>query len=67
LLAARAALAHREKIMKTVRLLIEEKERLFALLSSPVFRPYLRPVPSKANFVLCEVRTRISRTRLDVS
>jgi hypothetical protein len=42
--------------MKTVRLLVEEKERLFALLSSPMFAPYLRPVPSKANFVLCEVQ-----------
>ncbi len=53
--AARSALEHREKILKTVALLIDEKKRLFSELSSPAFKPYLRPVPSQANFVLCEV------------
>lgn len=65
--AARAALAHREKIMKTVRLLVEEKERLFALLSSPMFAPYLRPVPSKANFVLCEILPSAALSAVEVA
>jgi histidinol-phosphate aminotransferase len=48
-----ASLEDRVLLMDRVRLIVEERERLFRLLQE---LPFLRPFPSAANFVLCEVR-----------
>eukprot|EP00013_Stygamoeba_regulata_P022970 CAMPEP_0177645266 /NCGR_PEP_ID=MMETSP0447-20121125/9158_1 /TAXON_ID=0 /ORGANISM="Stygamoeba regulata, Strain BSH-02190019" /LENGTH=618 /DNA_ID=CAMNT_0019147739 /DNA_START=912 /DNA_END=2768 /DNA_ORIENTATION=- len=53
--AAMAAIDHRDEIMKTVLAMREERNRLFELLGS---FSWLRPCPSEANFVLCEVLDR---------
>eukprot|EP00054_Salpingoeca_dolichothecata_P024329 m.165543 g.165543 ORF g.165543 m.165543 type:complete len:607 (-) comp24977_c0_seq13:158-1978(-) len=50
--AGLAAIKHREAIMKTVSALVSERDRLFGALEQ---LPWLRPIPSQANFVLCEV------------
>jgi len=54
-IAARLALEHRERIFETVRRIIAERERLAGLLDG---LEWLRPLPSAANFILCEVRGR---------
>jgi histidinol-phosphate aminotransferase len=48
-----ASLDDRELLMERVGLIKEERERLFGLLQG---LPFLRPFPSTANFILCEVR-----------
>ena len=53
--AGLTSLAHRAKIQTTLDALIVERERLFQELSS---FPFLRPYPSQANFVLCQVVNR---------
>jgi histidinol-phosphate aminotransferase len=52
LVAARESLKDREYLLGTVRKMIEERERLWEKLKSIKF---LKPVPSQANFILCEV------------
>lgn len=47
-----AALAHRDEIMLSVAKLREAKDKLYISLAE---LPWLRPLPSEANFVLCEV------------
>jgi histidinol-phosphate aminotransferase len=48
-----ASLEDRKRLMSNVALIIAERERLFELLADI---PWLRPYPSQANFILCEVR-----------
>jgi histidinol-phosphate aminotransferase len=50
--AGLASLVHRAEIQTTVDALIVERERLFRELAK---FPFLRPYPSRANFVLCRV------------
>jgi histidinol-phosphate aminotransferase len=50
--AARESLLDREYLLGTVKKMIAERERLFANLLQVNF---LRPIPSGANFILCEV------------
>jgi histidinol-phosphate aminotransferase len=50
--AAIAALEDIDWLTDKVTLIIEERERLFGLLSDI---PYLRPYPSRSNFILCQV------------
>jgi len=50
--AGLASLAHRAEIQQTVDALITERERLSRELARV---PFLRPYPSRANFVLCRV------------
>jgi histidinol-phosphate aminotransferase len=52
LVAARESLHDQEYLLGTVRKMIEERGRLFDRLKKLNF---LRPVPSQANFILCEV------------
>lgn len=52
---ARAALAHRAEIFETVRCIVAERDRLTQRLAE---FSWLQPLPSAANFVLCEVRGR---------
>ncbi|MGC8781543.1 MAG: histidinol-phosphate transaminase, partial [Anaerolineae bacterium] len=56
--AGLTALAHRQEIGLTVAALIAERERLYRELSAV---PFLRPYPSRANFVLCRVEGRDAR------
>lgn len=54
---ALGALHSRERILKTVRALSEEKDRLYKLLKDQEpFSLLLEPLPSHANFVLCRVK-----------
>jgi histidinol-phosphate aminotransferase len=53
--AGLTSLAHRAAIQPTVDALIAERERLYRELSAV---PFLRPYPSRANFVLCRVEGR---------
>jgi len=48
-----ASLEDRDSLMKNVALIVAERERLFSRLSD---LPWLRPYPSRGNFILCEVR-----------
>ncbi|MEX0681872.1 MAG: histidinol-phosphate transaminase [Dehalococcoidia bacterium] len=48
-----ASLEDTEALRANVRLIIAERERMMAKLSEV---PWLRPYPSVANFILCEVR-----------
>jgi histidinol-phosphate aminotransferase len=48
-----ASLEDRDALFENVRKIIAERERLFEKLSE---LPWLRPFPSAANFILCEVR-----------
>ncbi len=48
-----ASLADRETLLANVALIVSERARLIDGLAS---LPWLRPYPSQANFVLCEVR-----------
>ena len=50
--AAIAALENRAWLEQKVAAIVEERERLSALLATI---PYLRPYPSQSNFVLCRV------------
>jgi histidinol-phosphate aminotransferase len=50
--AGLASLAHRVEIQTTVDALIIERDRVFQELAE---FPFLRPYPSRANFVLCRV------------
>ena len=50
--AGLASLRHREEIQPTVDALIRERDRLVQELGRV---PFLRPYPSRANFVLCRV------------
>jgi histidinol-phosphate aminotransferase len=50
--AGLASLAHRAEIQPTVEALIHERDRLYEELGRV---PFLRPYPSRANFVLCRV------------
>ena len=52
---ALAALNHRAEIFETVRCIVEERERMTALVSA---MGWLKPLPSTANFVLFEVAGR---------
>ncbi len=56
--AGLASLAHRREIQPTVEALIAERERLYRELAAV---PFLRPYPSRANFVLCRVEGRDAR------
>ncbi len=53
--AAIAALEHAAELMETVRKIIAERERLYALLQTI---PWLQPYPSRSNFLLCRVLDR---------
>ncbi|MCK9521128.1 MAG: histidinol-phosphate transaminase [Dehalococcoidia bacterium] len=59
--AARAALEHRAQIFETVQCIVAERDRLSKLLGEI---GWLRPLPSAANFLLCEV---IGRPAADVA
>ena len=48
-----ASLEDREWLNKNIALIVAERERLFSRLMG---LPWLRPYPSQANFILCEVR-----------
>ena len=50
--AASESLKDRVYLLETVKKMIEERSRLFQKLNEIKF---LRPIPSKANFILCEV------------
>jgi len=51
-IAAIETLKHLDYTLDKVRLIVEERERLFKLLSS---YPYLEPIPSQGNFILTRV------------
>jgi histidinol-phosphate aminotransferase len=51
-IAAIETLKHIDYTLDKVRLIVEERERLFKLLSS---YPYLEPIPSQGNFILTHV------------
>jgi len=48
-----ASLEDRNWLEKNIALIVSERERLYSRLAE---LPWLRPYPSQANFVLCEVR-----------
>jgi histidinol-phosphate aminotransferase len=50
--AAQVSLEHVEDLSATVQNLIGERERLLAALQTI---PYLKPYPTRANFILCQV------------
>ena len=50
--AVRESLADKDYLMDRVRTVIKERERLFAILQG---FDWLKPYPSKANFILCAV------------
>jgi histidinol-phosphate aminotransferase len=50
--AAQVSLEHTEELKEVVRRLKEERMRLFAALQEI---PFLRPYPTQANFILCQV------------
>jgi histidinol-phosphate aminotransferase len=62
IVAARASLGDVEYLMANVRRIVQERERLSAGLAELGF---LRPLPSRANFVLCRVFGRDARTVYD--
>ena len=57
--AGLASLRHVDQIMTVVETLKTERDRLFAALQNV---PYLRPYPSHANFVLCNVVARDAKS-----
>jgi histidinol dehydrogenase len=59
-IAAEASLGDLEYLWDNVARLCQERERLFVALQAI---PYLRPFPSQANFILCQVESR-SASRL---
>jgi histidinol-phosphate aminotransferase len=56
--AAIASLEDRAYLMNNVARIVAERERLLPLLAAV---PYLRPLPSAANFILCRVEGRSAR------
>ena len=50
--AAQVSLSHVDELSKMVELLINERERLFGSLQGI---PYLKPYPTRSNFILCKV------------
>lgn len=62
IVAARASLDDAEYLLASVRRVVEERERLSAALACVKF---LRPLPSRANFILCRVVGRDARTLRD--
>jgi histidinol-phosphate aminotransferase len=65
-IAAIETLKHLDYARERVRLIINERERLFRLLSS---YPFLKPIPSQGNFILTEVdesEVKIARLRARV-
>jgi histidinol-phosphate aminotransferase len=56
--AGLASLRHAEQMRRVVGLIKAERARLFDLLAAT---PYLRPYPSEANFILCDVVGRDAR------
>jgi len=56
--AGLTSLAHRAAIQPTIAALVAERERLYRALAAV---PFLRPYPSRANFVLCRVEGRDAR------
>lgn len=50
--AAQISLDHVDELSKVVELLKNERERLFQFLQET---PYLKPYPTKSNFILCKV------------
>ncbi len=57
--AGLAALEHRAALIPSITALIEERQRLLVELAR---FPFLQPLPSHANFVLCRVGDRDART-----
>jgi histidinol-phosphate aminotransferase len=53
--AAIVSLQHKEELQVTGQRIISERERLYKLLQSI---PWLKPYPSAANFILCQVSDR---------
>ena len=53
--AVQESIKDSEYLLGTVKKMIEERARLFAKLQKLDF---LKPVPSQANFILCEVTSR---------
>lgn len=53
--AGLASLAHRAELQTTLDALVAERARLYSLLGQV---PFLHPYPSRANFVLCKVKSR---------
>jgi histidinol-phosphate aminotransferase len=53
--AAIVSLEHADDLLVTVKRMIAERERLFELLQSI---PWLKPYPSRTNFILCRVEGR---------
>jgi histidinol-phosphate aminotransferase len=51
-LAAKISIEEQDYLLGTVEKMIQERERMFEILKKLTF---LRPVPSRANFILCEV------------
>ncbi len=51
-LAARISIQEKDYLLGTVGKMIQERGRMFGMLQE---LPFLKPVPSQANFVLCEV------------
>ncbi|MGI8913374.1 MAG: histidinol-phosphate transaminase [Chloroflexota bacterium] len=60
--AARAAVDDLPHIQRTINALLAERRRLMDLLQSV---PYLRPLPSSANFIFCPVEGRSARSLRD--
>jgi histidinol-phosphate aminotransferase len=56
--AVLASLEERDLLMERVRAIVEERERMSARLAGV---PFLRPLPSRANFILCDVVGRDAR------
>ncbi len=56
--AGLVSLQHAERLRERVRWITRERQRLFTHLLSV---PYLKPVPSQANFILCRVVDRDAR------
>ena len=51
--AAQVSLAHVAELANIVELLIAERKRLFSALEDA---PYLKPYPTRSNFILCQVQ-----------
>jgi histidinol-phosphate aminotransferase len=60
--AARAAVDDLPHLRRTIAAILEERQRLMALLEAV---PYLRPLPSLANFIFCHVAGRDARALRD--
>ena len=60
--AARAAVDDLPHIQRTIAAILDERTRLMDLLQSI---PYLRPLPSRSNFIFCPVEGRSARLMRD--